>query len=336
MFEFNVIGGQAVHELLASDLGQVVAIVEDAYRSHGAGHTVNPPSQFLRFPDRPNARIIALPAYLGGDSPVSGIKWIASFPDNIQQGVPRASAVLLLNHADTGYPYACIEASIISAARTAASAVLGARWLNGRTKSVKRLGFIGAGVIARYIFDFFVKTGWDIGRTAIFDAVPEYAASFQQHALREGRTEVEVHGSADAVIGASDMTVFATTAPAPYVSDPRLFAHCPRILNISLRDLAPEILLAADNIVDDIDHCLTANTSPHLAEQLSGSRSFVTGTLCQLMAGHVTLRSDRPAIFSPFGMGILDLAVAKYIHDKARALDKVTKIDNFFHERNRW
>ena len=51
------------------------------------------------------------------------------------------------------------------------------------------------------------------------------------------------------------------------------------MLHVSLRDLAPEILLGSTNIVDDVEHCLKADTSPHLAEQRIGSRDFLAGTL---------------------------------------------------------
>jgi N-[(2S)-2-amino-2-carboxyethyl]-L-glutamate dehydrogenase len=107
IFDFAVIPGNVVSDIIRADYNRVIDIVEQAYHKHGAGETVNPPSLFLRFPDRPNARIITLPAHLGGDDAVTGMKWVASFPDNIVQGIPRASAVLLLNHPDTGYPFAC-------------------------------------------------------------------------------------------------------------------------------------------------------------------------------------------------------------------------------------
>ena len=301
----------------------------------GAGETVNPPSLFLRFPDRPNARIITLPAHLGGDDAVTGMKWVASFPDNIVQGIPRASAVLLLNHPDTGYPFACVEGSIISAARTAASAALGAFWLNGRRKTVDCLGIIGTGLIARYIFEFMIGAGWQIGRLMIFDARRDYAERFKENTDSHHYPEVDIAESAEALIKASGMTVFATTAATPYITDQRAFDHNPKLLHISLRDLAPEIILRSDNIVDDIDHCLTANTSPHLAERQSGGRAFITGTLHDLMTGKVEPRGDRPVILTPFGMGILDVAVGKYVFDRAVATDRHIPVDDFFYERTR-
>jgi ornithine cyclodeaminase len=88
---FGVISGRQVDEALADREQQVIDVVEACYYLHGDGKTVNPPSYFLTFPDRPSSRIIALPASLGGDRPVDGVKWISSFPDNIKHGLPRAS-----------------------------------------------------------------------------------------------------------------------------------------------------------------------------------------------------------------------------------------------------
>lgn len=133
---FAVIPGAQVKDVLDGREKTVMEVVEETYRLHGAGRSVNPPSSFLRFTDRPTARIIALPASLGGENSVDGLKWISSFPANVASGIPRASAVLVLNDHDTGYPFACMESSIISAARTAASAASAADRLSRDRKSV--------------------------------------------------------------------------------------------------------------------------------------------------------------------------------------------------------
>jgi len=97
--QFAVISGAQVQAALTGREQEVVALVEQTYRLHGAGDSVNPASYFLRFPDRPSSRIIALPASIGGQVRVDGLKWISSFPDNVAAGFPRASAVLILKSA---------------------------------------------------------------------------------------------------------------------------------------------------------------------------------------------------------------------------------------------
>jgi ornithine cyclodeaminase len=298
---------------------------------------VNPPSYFLRFPDRPSSRIIALPASIGGDVCVDGVKWISSFPGNVAAGIPRASAVLILNDHETGYPFACLESSIISATRTAASAALAADWLSRGRQRPRRVGFVGAGLIARYIHTFLAAAGWSFDEVGAHDLSADSAAGFRRYLQQVGTAgRVTVYDSAEKLIGSSDLVVFATVAAQPHVSDPSWFAHNPVVLHISLRDLAPEILLASTNVVDDIEHCLKADTSPHLAEQLTGNRDFLLGTLDDVMAGRVTVPADRPVIFSPFGLGVLDLAVGKYVYDKVVSAGDLHVIDDFFHELRRY
>ncbi|MGE5136247.1 MAG: 2,3-diaminopropionate biosynthesis protein SbnB [Gemmatimonadota bacterium] len=334
---FAVIPGAQVRQVLAGRERELTELVEAAYRLHGAGDTVNPPSYFLRFPDRPSARIIALPASIGGQSRVAGLKWISSFPENVAAGIPRASAVLILNDPATGYPFACLESSIISATRTAASAAAAADWLSRDRPRPARAGFFGTGLIARYIHTFLAATGWSFDEIGVHDLSAASAAGFVGYLADAGTSgRITVHDSPEQLIRASDLVVFATVAGQPHVSEVSWFAHNPLVLHVSLRDLAPQILLASANIVDDVEHCLKAATSPHLAEQLTSSRAFLDGTLADVMIGRVTLPADRPVIFSPFGLGVLDLAVGKFVYDQVARSGGLQVIDGFFHELSRY
>jgi 2,3-diaminopropionate biosynthesis protein SbnB len=327
---FRVIDGPTIHEILSNNVQACLDAVRQAYVAHSESRSVNPASVFLRFPERPQDRIIALPAHLGAPWNVSGIKWIASYPGNVRHGLPRASAVLLLNDAECGFPFACLEGSLISAARTAASAVLAADHLCPQPRKVQSLGIVGTGFIARYIYRFLVADGWRIDRLSLFDANPAAARAFSQEEAASGlHSSVTVADSVVELLACSDLVVFATTAPKPHVSDPRTIEHRPVILHVSLRDLAPELLLQSWNVVDDIDHVMKSETSPHLAERLSGSRSFVTATIADLFAKRWLPDHSRSIIFSPFGLGILDLSLGKWVYDRALAAGRCHVIRDF-------
>jgi N-[(2S)-2-amino-2-carboxyethyl]-L-glutamate dehydrogenase len=255
----------------------------------------------------------------------------------VASGLPRASAVLILNDPDTGYPFACLESSIISATRTAASAALAADRLTRDRPRPIRVGFVGTGLIARYVHTFLAGTGWSFDEIGVHDLSADSASGFRCYLEQSGTAgRITVHDSAEELIRLSDLVIFATVAGEPHVRDVSTFAHNPLVLHLSLRDLAPEIVLASTNIVDDVEHCLKANTSPHLAEQLTGNREFLHGTLDDVMAGRVTLPADRPVVFSPFGLGVLDLAVGKYVYDEVVRSGELHVVDDFFHELSRY
>jgi len=192
---------------------------------------------------------------------------------------------------------------------------------------------VGTGLIARYVYDFLVGTGWKIDDVRLYDRSPAESAKFKDTACRaEQHRTVTVVSDVTELLRASDLIVFTTVASTPYIADPRLFEHNPLVLHVSLRDLAPEILLQSQNVVDDVDHVMKANTSPHLAEQRTGNRSFVTGTLADIMLGRQSVNRDQPTIFSPFGMGILDLAVGKWVYDQAVAAGHELRLSDFYYE----
>src|SRR3989475_9797794 len=260
-FVLSIINGKTVFDIVRCHRAECIGIVQQAYLAHADGQSVNPDSYFLRFPDKPDCRIIALPAYLGKDFDVAGLKWIASYPANVQRGFPRASAVLVLNSHETGYPFAIVEGSIISAARTAASAALAAHWLSGQSRRAHSLGIVGTGFIARYVYEFLVDTGWTIEEVRLYDRSPLESEKFRNTACRlEQHRTVTVVPDVTHLVRACDLIVFTTVTPAPHVFDAALFEHNPLVLHISLRDLAPEILLKSQNVGDAVEPDPQANT----------------------------------------------------------------------------
>ena len=332
---FYIVPGSAVRRAIDADRQRVFETVEMAYRLHAAGKTINPHSYFLRYPDRPNSRIVALPAHIGGTIHKSGIKWISSFPDNNASNLARASAVLILNDCTTGYPVACIEASLISATRTAASAALAAERLSPDPFQ-GTIGVIGTGMIARASLEWLLFRAWQFSAVNLFDVERHGSEQFSSWLSRTYDLQATIHDRVDHAILDSSLILFTTTTLEPYVSDEVLFDHHPTVLHLSLRDVCPNVILASQNIVDDVAHCLTEGTSVHLAEIETGNRDFVAGTLVDALENRFELARDRARIFSPIGLGVLDLAVGDLVLKAALSSGDAVAIPDFFSNSARW
>jgi 2,3-diaminopropionate biosynthesis protein SbnB len=332
---FYVVPGSTVKRVIDDNKKQIFDAVEAAYRLHGSGNTLNPDSYFLRYPDRPSARIIALPAHLGGEVQKSGIKWISSFPENRAGNLARASAVLIINDATTGYPLACIEASLISATRTAASAALAAEQISP-TPFKGALGVIGTGVIARTTIEWLLFRNWKFRKISLYDVDRKEAEHLSKWLRDQHNLQADIQDRLEGAISDSSLILFTTTTPDPYLADEKLFQHCPTVLHLSLRDICVNVILASQNIVDDVDHCLKAKTSLHLTEVAMGNRNFVSGSLVDLLEKKFRLDHGRPRIFSPFGLGVLDLAVGIFVLEAAKSSGGVIGLPDFFSNSARW
>jgi 2,3-diaminopropionate biosynthesis protein SbnB len=325
-----ILKGHEVISLLKGRELEIVAAVRQAYAAHAAGKSALPHSVFLRFPDERN-RVIALPAYLGDGFEAAGVKWVSSFPGNLEKGLDRASAVLILNSPRTGRPEAIIEGSVVSAKRTAASAALAAQHLQGGARATTA-GLVGCGLINFEVARFLLAACPEIDRLVIADLDPQRARLFQSkcQGLRAGLA-VEIAPDARSLLRGCTLVSLATTAATPHIHD---LSGCPpgsTILHVSLRDFAPEVILSCDNVVDDVDHVCRAQTSIHLAEQLMGHRDFVRCTLADVFMGHAPAKRDPQAvtIFSPFGLGVLDIAVARVLTTLAQDAECGTRITSF-------
>lgn len=329
-----ILRGDDVRQLLDGQESAILAAVRRSYEIHGSGESFVPHSTFLSFPNGNSNRIIALPAYLGDEFDTAGIKWISSFTGNLSLGLERASAVVILNSMSTGRPETILEGSVISAKRTAASAALAAVSLH-HDRNESRVGLIGCGSINFEIVRFLRAVFPKLAELAVYDLDSNRCRQFAARCEAEfGFTGIEVAADVNDVLGSCSLVSLATTASQPHLFSLPETASPQTILHISLRDLAPEIILNADNVVDDVDHVCRARTSLDLAAQVAGNREFIRCSLGDVLIGRVAPRDDarNTTIFSPFGLGILDLAVSKLVRDLAHASNSGTIVPSFLPE----
>lgn len=325
-----IIGAPEVEAALKGREDAVLDAVQKAYETHSRGSSSLPHSSFLRFPDSDKDRIICLPAYLGDDYQLAGVKWIASMPDNLSRGLERASAIMVLNDRLTGRPKSVVEGSIISKQRTAASAALASRVL--APSEPDSIAFVGCGPINTAVAQFLFAVWPDVTRFVAFDLDPARAESFGESlkAMRPG-AEFSIAANMEELLASSPMVAFGTTAIKPYVDNLDACPDGATILHVSLRDLKAGVVLSNHNIVDDLDHVNRAATSIHLASEEVGHTEFVHSSIGDILLGNKPLpeRDARKMIFSPFGLGVLDLAVADLVTDTVGAEGSGTLVKSF-------
>jgi ornithine cyclodeaminase len=326
-----LLGGGAIRAALNGREREIIEVVKAAYTTYGRGDQALPHSSFLRFPGDDRNRIIALPAYLGAPFGVAGIKWIASFPGNLDRGIERASAILVLNSIETGRPTAILEASIISAKRTAASAALAAESLHP-DRTVDAVALVGCGPINFEVARFLRAVFPGLRQLVLIDTARQRAEQFRDRVAAQGwGLAVELGAARLEDARACPVVSFATNASRPYLHHAGAFAPGTTVLHVSLRDLAPEMILQVVNVVDDIDHVCRAQTSIHLAEQAVGNHDFIHAELAGVLASSAPIRR-RPedvVVFSPFGLGVLDVALGQWVVRDSAASDRGVVIDEF-------
>jgi ornithine cyclodeaminase len=234
--ELRVLTGADVADLLQGREAELIQVVKVAYQQHASGASVLPHSSFLRIPESSD-RIIALPAYLRGRRPLAGLKWIASFPGNVRVGIDRASAVVVLNDPDTGSPFCVMEGSLISARRTAASAVL-AGILMREDDAPLTLSLVGCGLINFEVCRFMRAAFPELVDITVYDIDADRADFLTKKLAAYEEMRVSVAASVEQAIEASAFVSIATTATKPHLDNLDMAQPGAVFLHLSLRDIS--------------------------------------------------------------------------------------------------
>lgn len=306
---------------LLKDPSITYAAVQEALICHALGDFQQPLKPYVRprgrEGEREGGRYIAMPAYLGGQSAVAGLKWIASVPANIDRNLPRASGLVILNAPITGEVVAIMECGHLSAARTAAIAAISFDQL--APAGAREVALLGAGPIGFEALKALAARPRNIIRYKIFDPRQDRARVTASAISESSGIAAEVCLSAESAVRGSDVVIAATTGASGYIQRGWIKSGA-LLVALSLDDPTEEAFLASKVVVDDWEQCCREEKLLHrLTKAGRFSQEMVHAQLGQVITGEKRGRTSQAENFLvvPMGMAIEDLAVGKMVFELA-------------------
>jgi N-[(2S)-2-amino-2-carboxyethyl]-L-glutamate dehydrogenase len=305
---------------LGKNWSELADVIENATMIMNEHDYAQPVKPYLRYRDMAN-RIIAMPAFVGGKVGMAGIKWIASFPANIDSGLNRAHSVTILNEASTGRPLSIINTTMVSAIRTAAVSAFFIRSVTGgRTPGKKyNIGISGFGIIGRTHLEMIrCVLGPQLGDIFVFDIRPHAVCDI----AGGKRGEIIVTESWQHAYAQADIFITCTVSRERYIDIPPKNGSLQ--LNVSLRDYKPCLRQNMDYIfVDNWEEVCRENTDVEKMHQEQGLQKEDTLSITELLpASHPKCGSpwadeDAVVMFNPMGMAVYDIAIGAYYYNQA-------------------
>jgi ornithine cyclodeaminase len=270
-----------------------------------------------------------MPAHIGGETPISGIKWIGSKYDNPRErSLERASALIVLNDPVSNFPVAVMEAGLISSMRTAAVTAVAARYL--ARKQFTSVSCIGCGLIANAQLRTLLEQFKSIRDIHLFDVNPA-AANRLANELHDRNPAVRFHvmQSAEAAVRQGEVVITCTVTDTPYLPFEWLQKGT-FVSNTSIMDVHKDVFLKADKVI--VDDWEQSNREKKIINQLivEGlfSREDLHAELGEVVTGKKAGRESEEEIIllNPMGMAIEDISCARSIYMKAMQAEAGVKL----------
>lgn len=297
-------------------MDDVITVVADAFRAHARGEAQMPAKSYILLPER-QGDFRSMPAQVGD---AAAVKWVNVHPRNpTEYGMPSVLATLILGDVETGFPLAVMDATLITAYRTAASAAAATNAL--ARKDAATLGIIGAGGQAAFQIAA-VSRVRNFTKLVIADARPEAANALAERVRAMKPAFTVVTGTIQEAAGC-DVIVTITPVAEPIVQ--REWIRAGTHINAMGADapgkeeLDPFILRAARIFVDDWEQASHSGEINVPLEEGTITKEHVVGSLGALLQSSVPGRLSESdiTIFDSTGLAIQDAAVAKLVYERA-------------------
>ncbi len=301
-------------------MSECISVMEEAFIALARGEVHQPLRTVFR-PTNVKGVMALMPAYRVGDVPLFGLKAICAFPDNAAIGKDAHQGGVLLFDGKTGEPLALVNASAITAIRTAAVSALATRLL--AREDAANLAIIGAGVQARTHLTAMACVR-PIKRVRIacldFASAQEFASEMQPRFP----FPIEPVENAEMAVRGSDLIVTATTAREPVLQrdwvSPGAHINAIGTFSPNAREIDTATMAAATLFCDARESVLN-EAGDYLLAAKEGAigpdhiRAELGEVLIKTHPGRTS--RDEITIFKSLGVAIEDLAAGAYVFRKA-------------------
>lgn len=323
-----VLNAEQIARLLP--MPECIELMSGALASLARGEVYQPLRTIVRPPDA-RGLLGLMPAYRHGENGAFGLKAICVFPGNPAIGKDAHQGTVMLFSQETGEPLALMNASQITAIRTAAVSAVATNLL--ARPDAAEFAIIGAGVQARthLIALACVRA---VKRARVACRNPEHAEQLVREMQDKLSFPIEVVASNEEAVRGADIVVTATSAQEPVIKRAWVAdgAHINGIGTHSpnSREIDSETMAAARIFTDRCESLLNEAGDYVLAAQEGAiTPESVVGEIGELVIGTKTGRTSPSEItlFKSLGLAIEDVVSAEYLFRKATAENVGTWVD---------
>jgi ornithine cyclodeaminase len=323
----TVLNHQEVKELLP--MNECIDVMEHAFVALAHGEIEQPLRTIFR-PPKVKGVMAMMPAFRSGGIPLFGLKAICVFPGNAAIGKDAHQGAVILFDGTTGELRAIVDASAITAIRTAAVSALATKAL--ATEDASTLAIIGAGVQARTHLEA-IACVRKLAHVRVSASRKENAETFAREMQAQFPCVIEAADSGEAAVRDAQIVVTVTTSRDPVVRREWLTAgaHINAVGTFSpkARELDTPTMVAGSVFVDRRESAFN-EAGDYLIAAAEGAigPEGIQAELGEVLTGKHPGRTsqDEITIFKSLGLAMEDLAAAEYCYLKAHKTKKGTSV----------
>ena len=312
-----VLGAADIAALLP--MAECVDLMAAVLAAHASGRTLMPLRSITRLPIA-DAVFATMPAYLA-DAPAIGVKAMTWFPRNHGTGHDAHQGAVLLYEPEHGRLIAVMDASTITALRTAAVSAAATQVL--ARPDATRLGLLGTGTQAASHLEAMLVAR-PFSRVSVFSPDAPQCQRFVEAARRRHAIDIATARDARAAVAEAGVICTVTSSTTPVLE--RSWVQDGTHINAvgacfpAARELDSDTIAAARVIVDSRESA-RHESGDLLIPQREGriGDDHVAAELGEVLAGNAAgrQRGDQITVFKSLGLAIEDVAAAHRLHANA-------------------